>query len=425
MSFHYVLLAFFIFVTGCISQSPRGPASETVGGAETSQSSNPCGENVDLCVTIDRNPAVQAMVVYDSNGNVKYKYPVSTGRETFDIPTNFNKNPSGCSTTPVGTFRPELMREHHYSNTWLVKNPETGKYEDGALMGWSTFFTNNGHAIHAAGTKEAAAALGPKLPGDMGTGSGGCVRLYPWDARTLFDEIVSCEKTETKRVCVEREISLPTARTDRNNNTVRVPKCLKMVDQAVCVDYNAPAPECSAEQKQNRIGHCSDPKQFPVVKKTDKSFAIKVTDSRPQAEIDAVRAKCEKDKDIYYQRKAECIVEKAPSYFNQTQSNKFKTIQPMLKGGSSYQNEQFGKAFQGIYNTLDSKTRGQIEYSCNEQLYNEAAAKAQTNPSTTTAVTSGNSAESPALAPPQPKRRGFFSWLGGLFSKKDKEKEGQ
>ncbi|MBY0384119.1 L,D-transpeptidase [bacterium] len=377
-----------------------------------------------MCVTIDRNPAVQAMIVYDSNGNIKYKYPVSTGRETFDIPTNFNKTPSGCSTTPTGTFKPQLMREHHYSNTWLVKNPETGKYEDGALMGWSTFFTNNGHAIHAAGTKEAAAALGPKLPGDMGTGSGGCVRLFPWDARTLFDEIVSCEKTETKKVCIEREISLPTARTDKNENVVRVPKCLKMAEQPVCVDYNAPSPQCNAEQVQLRVGQCVDPKQFPVVKKADKSFAIKITDSRPKAEIDAIRAKCEKDKDIYYQRKAECIVEKAPSQFNAQQTEKFNTIKRTQAGTRGTDGEAFYKAFLGIYNTLDSNARSRIEYSCNEQLYNEAAAaKAQKNPGG--AVATGNSAETPALAPPQPKKRGFFGWLGSIFSKKDKEREGQ
>lgn len=297
-----------VFLFGCSTKLKitRNIAHETTTSVEETNEiaadRQPCnGKKVDVCITMDRNPQVQKMTVY-KNGKVAYVFPVSTGRETFDIPTNFNKH-ADCSSTPLGIFEPAKLKEQHYSGTWLVKDPTTGKYTNGASMANSIFF-NGGYAIHAAGTKEATAALGPKPPGGTGTGSGGCVRLSPWDAKTVFGEIAVCDKTEIKKVCVEREVTLAETRTSATGE-VSIPKCLKMVEQPVCVDYGTQSPACASGVSPQ----CPDPKQDPA-KLQEKSYAIEVIDTRSKVEIDNVRAKCKRDEEEYNKRKAECVVEK-------------------------------------------------------------------------------------------------------------------
>ncbi len=359
-------------ITACSSssKSQRGIASETTTAAEDTAAA----ESSDVRVVMDINPAVQKMTVY-RGGNLVYTFPISSGRGTFDIPTNFNYNPS-CSRTPTGNFQAQTLREEHYSNTWLTRNPETGRYEDGALMRHSIFFSG-GVAIHAAGTAEASAALGPKLPDQISTGSGGCVRLYPWDARTLFDEVAACDRYEDERICVQREVLPQSARTQ--NGTVNPPRCERAETRRKCVDYTS-SPDCS---NSARPGHCQDPKQFTVARQ-QRNFQIQVTDSRPQAERDAERAKCLADEQTFNQRKAECIGSKI--------------------GVDPHANSA---AYTQAYAALSQSRKNELSFQCNEQLYNEAVAARGGTPTTAgpgAAAATDNSAEAPALRPPQPRR---------------------
>lgn len=390
-----------ILVFGCSTRikNTRNIAHETTTASEEEATEStaerqPCGgKTVDVCITMDRNPQVQKMTVY-KNGKVAYTFPVSTGRETFDIPTNFNKH-ADCSSTPLGIFEPTKLQESYFSGTWLVKDPATGKYTDGATMGNSIFF-KGGYSIHAAGTKEASAALGPKPPGGTGTGSGGCVRMYPWDAKTVFGEIAACDRTEVKKVCIEREVTLAETRTSASGE-VSVPKCLpgKMVERPVCVDYSTQSPACASGASPQ----CPDPKQDPA-KLQQKSYAIEVIDTRSQVEIDNVRARCERDEEQYNKRKAECVVEKLN----------------LSEGVSDTQIEQ------SLASQSEARRR-QINYQCNEQLYNEAQAqRGQSAPPLAGATSAAaRSSENSDLPPPRPKTKRFRDtkvgqWMKRIFS---------
>jgi hypothetical protein len=392
------IVRFFIIslLFGCSTgqENTRVVASETTVSEETTESTSerqPCGgRTVDICITMDRNPEVQKMTVY-KNGIATYTFPVSTGRETFDIPTNFNRH-ADCSSTPLGIFEPTKLQESYNSGTWLVRDPQTGRYTDGAPMGNSIFF-QGGYSIHAAGTREAAAALGPKPPGGTGTGSGGCVRLYPWDAKTVFGEIAACDRTEVKNVCVEREVTLAETRTSANGE-IREPRCLRTAEQAVCVDYRTQSPACAAGASPQ----CPDPKKDQATLQ-QKSFAIEVIDTRSQADIDNMQAKCRRDEEQYNKRKAECVVEK-------------------LNLSENVSNTQ-------IEQTLASQTearRRQINYQCNEQLYNEAQAQRGQIAAPPAGSTSApaRSADNSELPPPRPRTRRFRDtrvgqWLNRVF----------
>jgi L,D-transpeptidase-like protein len=101
-----------------------------------------------VMIIIDK--AEQKMTV-TVNGEDRYVWPVSTGRDSYD--------------TPSGEFQPFRMERDHYSREW-----------DDAPMPHSIFFTKIGHAIHGSyETKR------------LGTpASHGCVRLSPQNAATLF-----------------------------------------------------------------------------------------------------------------------------------------------------------------------------------------------------------------------------------------------
>ena len=101
-------------------------------------------------ITIEIDKRTQRMTVL-VDGEKRYTYRVSTGKEGFE--------------TPRGSFRVLSLKEMHYSR----------KY-DNAPMPYSIFFTNNGHAIHAT---SAIGRLGRPA-------SHGCVRLSPKDAAALF-----------------------------------------------------------------------------------------------------------------------------------------------------------------------------------------------------------------------------------------------
>jgi L,D-transpeptidase catalytic domain len=411
MRFNFFILIFLAF-TACISNTnQRSPAStEAVSGTGEA---DPFTASSDLRVVVDVNPAVQKMVVY-RGAEVAYTFPISSGRGTFDIPTNFNLNP-GCSTTETGNFKPQTLREYHYSNTWLSKNPKTGRYDsgaEGALMQWSVFF-NGGIAFHAASTMEASQAIGPKAPGDRGTGSGGCIRLYPWDARTFFNELAGCEgiSSAPEPVCTKRDVSYASTRVGKEN-VIQVPRCLEFAPASkmpICNDYIS-SPDCS---NAARPGHCNDPKQY-TVEKRKRNVEIQITDSRPQAEIDAEKAKCRADEETFNQRKAECMGAKIG-------------VDPHKNGSAFTQ-------------ALAARTdKWQLSYQCNEQLYNEAhAAAAATAGTTTTPTTTATGAkttatevarpanETPAVETPKPKKRflgGFGCDVGNILRSKENKRK--
>jgi hypothetical protein len=101
-----------------------------------------------ILITIDKS-AQQMTVSVD--GELRYTWPVSTGRRGYD--------------TPNGAFGALSMEEMHYSKQW-----------DYAPMPHSIFFTDEGHAIH--GTLEQRNLGRPA--------SHGCVRLSLKNATALF-----------------------------------------------------------------------------------------------------------------------------------------------------------------------------------------------------------------------------------------------
>ena len=100
------------------------------------------------------------------NGVTRYSWPVSTARSGYR--------------TPVGSFRPTLLKKMHYSS----------KY-DNSPMPHSIFFLG-GYAIHGTG---AVRSLGRPA-------SHGCVRLAPGNAATLYS-LVSQNRGAT-RIIVTR-----------------------------------------------------------------------------------------------------------------------------------------------------------------------------------------------------------------------------
>lgn len=107
-------------------------------------------------------PTAQQMRVY-LDGKLEYEWLTSTGREQVE------KAKSGRvyrTTTPIGYFRPTVLEENHFSNTWKANMPH------------SVFFVG-GVAIHASSLVE---KLGTRA-------SGGCVRLAPENAAILYNMI--------------------------------------------------------------------------------------------------------------------------------------------------------------------------------------------------------------------------------------------
>ena len=104
--------------------------------------------HANVMIIIDKSAQKMTVTV---NGEDRYTWPVSTGRDRYD--------------TPSGDFQPFRMEKDHFSREW-----------DDAPMPNSIFFTKIGHAIH--GTFEAR-NLGRPV-------SHGCVRLSTQNAATLY-----------------------------------------------------------------------------------------------------------------------------------------------------------------------------------------------------------------------------------------------
>jgi lipoprotein-anchoring transpeptidase ErfK/SrfK len=126
---------------------------------------NPAAAKV--LVTIDKS--TQHMVV-QVDGNVRWVWPVSTGRLGHD--------------TPSGHYTAFRMEAEHFSKEW-----------DDAPMPHSIFFSPDGHAIH--GSFETRRIGTPA--------SHGCVRLRPANAGQLYD-LVQKEGVSNTRVVVTGDI---------------------------------------------------------------------------------------------------------------------------------------------------------------------------------------------------------------------------
>jgi lipoprotein-anchoring transpeptidase ErfK/SrfK len=123
-------------------------------------------------------PIAQHMFVYergvDGAMTLKYDWPVSTGREKRE------RTPSGRKTftsTPIGIFKldPNRFHKNWRSRAWNADMPWTmflDAIENGGM---------SGIAIHAAGRGKIS-QLGRRA-------SGGCIRLAPDNAQTLFNTI--------------------------------------------------------------------------------------------------------------------------------------------------------------------------------------------------------------------------------------------
>ncbi|HEY6023911.1 MAG TPA: L,D-transpeptidase [Pseudolabrys sp.] len=139
-----------------------------------------------IMIIIDKSAQQMTVTV---NGEERYAWPVSTGREGYD--------------TPSGEFQPFRMERDHFSREW-----------DDAPMPNSIFFTQIGHAIH--GTFEAR-NLGRPV-------SHGCVRLSTQNAATLY-ALVKDEGVFNTRVRLvgdaPKASDQPVARQNRNNGTER------------------------------------------------------------------------------------------------------------------------------------------------------------------------------------------------------------
>jgi L,D-transpeptidase-like protein len=140
--------------------------------------------HANVMIIIDKSAQKMTVTV---NGEDRYTWPVSTGRDGYD--------------TPSGDHQPFRMEKDHFSREW-----------DDAPMPNSIFFTKIGHAIH--GTYEVRNLGKPA--------SHGCVRLSTQNAATLY-ALVKDEGVFNTRVRLIGEIpkssDLVASRDRGNNNT--------------------------------------------------------------------------------------------------------------------------------------------------------------------------------------------------------------
>jgi hypothetical protein len=145
--------------------------------------------HANVMIIIDKTAQKMTVTV---NGEDRYIWPVSTGRDGYD--------------TPSGDHQPFRMEKDHYSREW-----------DDAPMPNSIFFTKIGHAIH--GTFEVRNLGKPA--------SHGCVRLAPQNAATLY-ALVKDEGVFNTRVRLIGEIPKGSddlvASRDRSNGNEQMPR---------------------------------------------------------------------------------------------------------------------------------------------------------------------------------------------------------
>jgi len=145
----------------------------------------PAPAQAELVVTISKSQQRLAVVV---DGEVTYRWPVSTGRRGFE--------------TPTGTFHPIRLERHWYSR----------QYEN-SPMPWSMFFYR-GYAMH--GTVETY---------NLGNAaSHGCVRLRPDNAQVLYSLVRKHGFNQTKIVVMNGPLpALPGATPMADVDTPKAP----------------------------------------------------------------------------------------------------------------------------------------------------------------------------------------------------------
>jgi lipoprotein-anchoring transpeptidase ErfK/SrfK len=121
---------------------------------------------VDRAVRTPESPQGQTATVY-VDGKRRYRWDVSTGRTKMEVARSGKRY---LTKTPVGFFRPTRLHRLWRSRVWEAE------------MRWAIFFVD-GVAFHAAAPSQLR-EIGRRA-------SGGCVRLRPANARTLFQLVAS------------------------------------------------------------------------------------------------------------------------------------------------------------------------------------------------------------------------------------------
>lgn len=245
----------------------------------------------DIKIVVDRNPKVQEAVITE-NGVETKRFPVSTGRETFDFNEgNYHVNPY-CSFTetteeaslaavargeaPIPFFKVQRLREMNVSDTWSAKDAE-GNITSKTQMPNAVFFYG-GTAFHSVDVtteygRTALTRLGPKESPSKG-GSGACIRLSPENSKYVFDLFASKDSLGQY------------AKTDPRTT-----------------------PECYVSPGETMSHKCLEPQQWPVSKKK-LSAQIIVMDSRTPEEQKKAHQECESIKSVFIADKRKCIIEK-------------------------------------------------------------------------------------------------------------------
>ena len=176
--------------------------------------------HANVMIIIDKSAQKMTVTV---NGEDRYTWPVSTGRDSYD--------------TPSGDHQPFRMEKDHFSREW-----------DDAPMPNSIFFTKIGHAIH--GTYEVRNLGRPA--------SHGCVRLAPQNAAILY-ALVKDEGVFNTRVRLVGEIpkgSDLVAGRDRTGDRSRTTYARNGIADDTDADY-APPP-----QRRYRTQYTSPPSSY-------------------------------------------------------------------------------------------------------------------------------------------------------------------
>lgn len=124
---------------------------------------------------LSRAPGAQTMRIYE-NGKLIRVAPVSTGRGIFELKA---KTPQ-CSFRPAQSYY-SYTEPGYFTFQELVKNYESSDY-DADMPNAMFYIRNRGIALHEVFKKEKIAALGVRA-------SGGCTRLDPNTAETLFESV--------------------------------------------------------------------------------------------------------------------------------------------------------------------------------------------------------------------------------------------
>ncbi len=316
--------SWFVLISCAFSQqrgiaTEEGPSELTTaaaGAAEVANNNSCEGRQLETCIAIDRNPAVQTMKVYH-NGRLAYTFPVSTGRETYDVPNNFERTP-GCSFTPLGSFTISGLYENYLSNTWRTDRNGDGQYsaDERAEMPFGMRLRNSkgedtGIFLHSATSESALNALGPK-ESMAGLGSGGCVRMDTRDAQTLFDDLASCSVQSDVEYfsCAHREIDTPAGRKlacNRGTSQLPIACCESGNARRTCAQYAGGSPRC-----HDSTPACLAAQQASITPR-QRQMVVEISDSRTDAQEAAAHAACERDRTNYENLFANCVARKLGS----------------------------------------------------------------------------------------------------------------